>query len=121
MSAAIALIAYARTKGVDVRLVDGTVRLSGTQQAVQQIASPLRPYRDALLCWFQQDAANEASATTSRWQSLAQHYHAHHFGCATCISAGQSRGLRCSTGLELWGAYLHCILSIQQGEHHGQT
>jgi hypothetical protein len=121
MSAAITLIAYARTRGVDVRLVDGTVRLSGSQQAVQQIASPLRHYRDALLRWFQQDPGSEASTTTSQWQSSAQHYHAHHFGCATCISAGQSRGLRCSTGLELWGAYLQSTISIQPGDHHGQT
>ena len=121
MSAALALVAYAQSMGVHIRLIDDTLRLSGSQQAVQQIASSLRQYREVLLRWFQKDPANEAPILTWQWKSLAQRYHVHHFGCVTCISAGQSRGLRCTTGLELWGAYLQSTNSIQSGDHYGST
>jgi hypothetical protein len=119
MSTAFALVAHAQTMGVHIRLIDGTLRLSGSQQAVQQIASTLRQYRDALSCWFQKAPANEAQVLALQWKSLAQRYHVHHFGCATCISAGQLRGLRCSTGLELWGAYLQSTNSMRSGDHLG--
>ena len=41
------------------------------------------------------------------WRELAQAYHAHHFGCSTCIAAGRGAvyGLRCGTGAALWNAY----------------
>ena len=32
-------------------------------------------------------------------------YHQHHFGCKTCIAAGQGRGHRCAIGIGLWIAY----------------
>jgi len=35
----------------------------------------------------------------------ARAYHAHHFACPTCIAAGQGRGRRCATGLDLRRAY----------------
>lgn len=39
------------------------------------------------------------------WQSLADAYHAHHFGCPACIAAGKGYGLRCGAGAALWSAY----------------
>jgi hypothetical protein len=39
------------------------------------------------------------------WHRLAEVYHLHHFGCPTCISAGQGRGLRCGAGAALWTGY----------------
>ena len=41
------------------------------------------------------------------WRELAQAYHAHHFGCSTCIAAGRGAmyGLRCGTGAALWINY----------------
>lgn len=42
---------------------------------------------------------------TEQW--AAQAYHAHHFRCRTCISAGRGTrgGQRCSAGLALWNTY----------------
>lgn len=37
--------------------------------------------------------------------TLAQAYHAHHFNCPTCVSAGIGNGQRCPTGLRLWSRY----------------
>jgi len=39
------------------------------------------------------------------WKPLAEAYHAHHFHCPQCISAGQGCGLRCDFGALLWTAY----------------
>ena len=45
---------------------------------------------------------------TGAEQSAAQAYHAHHFNCHPCITAGQSTmyGGRCAVGLALWNSYL---------------
>ena len=43
--------------------------------------------------------------TTGDWRPLAQAYHAHHFGCPVCVSAGLGYGLRCGAGAALWVAY----------------
>jgi hypothetical protein len=40
-------------------------------------------------------------------QIRAGAYHQHHFGCTTCCSAGQGRGIRCEIGMGLWTAYQH--------------
>lgn len=42
------------------------------------------------------------------WRNLDKAYLEHHFGCATCISAGHRHGgLRCRIGSELWRAYIN--------------
>lgn len=55
------------------------------------------------------EAANDLSLEppthTGDWQSLADAYHAHHFGCPACIAAGKGYGLRCGAGAALWAAY----------------
>ena len=62
-------------------------------------------------------AANEAPESPAQpkpvkhvdqdWKPLALVYHAHHFGCSTCIAAGRGAvyGLRCSTSAALWTSY----------------
>ena len=54
-------------------------------------------------------AANEMEppADPNAWRELARAYHAHHFGCPTCVAGGQGRGLRCGVGASLWGSYQH--------------
>ena len=42
------------------------------------------------------------------WQlreGVHRRYQAHHWGCLTCIGAGQGRGDKCSTGADLWSIY----------------
>lgn len=49
------------------------------------------------------------------WRPLAEAYHAHHFACPTCISAGKGFGLRCGVGASLWTAYAE----HPSGDHPG--
>ena len=39
---------------------------------------------------------------TDSQRSAATQYHRHHFGCPTCIAAGQGYGQRCAEGAPLW-------------------
>ena len=100
------LIRKALDKGVELRLVDGKVKLIGKRAAVDELLGPLRQHKADLLRWLQAPPANDPDqADPAAWKALAQEYHAHHFACITCISAGQGRGLRCGTGAALWSAY----------------
>ena len=49
----------------------------------------------------------EPPADPHAWRKLAVEYHAHHFGCHICISAGRGSmyGLRCGMGAALWINY----------------
>jgi hypothetical protein len=120
VSAAVALIAYAATKNVGIRFSDGKVRLSGTHENVKQVAASFTQYREVLLHWFKQEPSQDQPSPPSERQP-ARNYYAHHFGCATCISAGQLRGLRCFAGLELWGNYLHFANTNHSGGGNGST
>jgi hypothetical protein len=108
MKIAFALIAYAGTHKVEVALAEGNVRLSGRQKNVAHVAYSLKQHRDVLLQWLQQDLAEEASLAPDR-DEASKRYYSHHFVCLTCISAGKFGGLRCYTGLELWGSYIQLI------------
>ena len=100
------LIRKALDKGVELRLVDGKVKLIGKRAAVDEMLGPLRQHKNALLRWLQAPPANDpVPDDPGAWKALAQEYHAHHFACPTCISAGQGRGLRCGTGAALWSTY----------------
>jgi hypothetical protein len=61
--------------------------------------------RHALRTDANQSGIVDATRKATAWKPLAEAYHAHHFHCATCISAGQGRGQRCSNGSMLWTAY----------------
>ena len=45
------------------------------------------------------------------WKPLALAYHAHHFKCVTCITAGKGTkyGPRCGVGAALWTGYQNAI------------
>ena len=120
MSAAVALIAYAKTKNVGVRFRDGKVRLSGTQENIEQIADSFTQYREVLLHWFKQEPSQDQPSDLAERQA-ARKYYEHHFRCVTCISAGQLRGLRCRAGLELWGIYLNSANTNHSGSGNGST
>ncbi len=120
MSAAVALIAYAKTKNVGIRFGDGKVRLSGTHENVKQIAASFTQYRAVLLQWFEQGSCQDQPSPPAERQP-ARDYYAHHFCCATCIGAGQLRGLRCFAGLELWGNYLHLANTNHSGGGNGSA
>ena len=53
------------------------------------------------------DPSSEPPADPHAWRELAQAYHQHHFGCATCSAAGRGvgYGLRCGLGAALWVDY----------------
>ena len=106
MSIACALIAYAGNHKVGVGLAEGKVRLFGRPKNVAHVADSLKQHRDVLLKWLQQSLTNEVSLPPDR-NEASKRYYLHHFDCPTCISAGKFGGLRCYSGLELWGSYLH--------------
>jgi hypothetical protein len=108
MKTAVALIAYAGTHRVEVALAEGKVRLSGVPKNVAHVADSLKQHRDVLLRWLQQELAEETQLAPDLHQ-VSKRYYAHHFACPTCISAGKLGGLRCYTGLDLWGSYLQSI------------
>ena len=104
------LIRRALDAGVELRLVDGKVKLIGKRSAVDEMLGPLRQHKADLLRWLQAPPANDpVPVDPVAWKAIDLEYHAHHFTCPTCISAGQGRGLRCGTGAALWSAYC-CIL-----------
>lgn len=128
MSAA-ALFQSARDAGVELRLVDGKVKITGKKSAVAGLIEPLRQHREDLVRWLENAAIPvavlheeyrlysrltpppepqqepEPSTDPAAWRELAQAYHLHHFACKTCCAGGQGRGLRCGTGAALWRAY----------------
>jgi hypothetical protein len=97
------LIRKALDKGVELRVVDGKVKLCGKRGAMQEFIEPSRQHRDLLLRWLQASQM-QSKPETGAWKDLAAAYHAHHFNCPVCIGAGQGRGLRCGTGTALWSA-----------------
>ena len=106
MSAA-ALVQTALAAGVQLRMVDGKVKATGTKAAVTCLLEPLRQHKADLVRWFTQPPANEPEPPTdpAAWRELSVEYHRHHFNCKTCCAAGQGRGLRCGTGSALWNSY----------------
>ena len=103
------LIRKALDKGVELRLVDGKVKLIGKRAAVDELLGPLRQHKADLLRWLQAPANDPMPVDPAAWKAIDQEYLAHHFACPICISAGQGRGLRCGTGAALWSAYC-CIV-----------
>ena len=99
------LIRRALDAGVELRLVDGKVKLIGKRAAVDELLGPLRQHKADLLRWLQAPASVPVPVDPAALTAIDQEYHSHHFNCPTCISAGQGRGLRCGTGAALWSTY----------------
>lgn len=101
------VLQQAREVGVEVRLVDGRIKAVGTRAAVALVLEPLRQHKADLIRWFTWAPANDPEQPMDRsaWRELAAAYHAHHWTCRTCCTAGQGRGLRCGVGAALWREY----------------
>jgi len=93
------LIRAALDAGVELRFVDGKLKVTGKRKAVECWAPRLAASKTQLL-----EALSPPEPATD-WRPLAAAYHAHHFACPTCIAAGRRYGLRCGLGATLWSAY----------------
>lgn len=104
-----AMIRKALDAGVELRFMDGQLKVTGRRGAVEVWAPLLRPHKQELIRWFTRPAANEVEPPTDRgaWHELADAYHRHHFNCASCQAAGRGTryGLRCAVGISLWIPY----------------
>lgn len=106
-----ALIKRAQDAGLELRLVDGKIKVIGKRSAVDALIEPLRQHKDELIAWFTSAPNDPVPTDPSQWRELARAYHSHHFNCPTCIAGGQGRGLRCGTGSALWSAYSSTVKS----------
>lgn len=106
-----ALIRQASAAGVELRLIDGKVKASGTADALALMVDRLRENKAELLKYFSAYASNDPAPepldSPNAWRELAIEYHDHHFQCPTCQSAGRGAqyGLRCGVGAALWTNY----------------
>ena len=94
------LIRAALDAGVELRFVDGKLKVTGKRKAVECWAPRLAASKTQLL-----EALSPPEPAAIDWRELDRVYLAHHFNCPTCIAAGRGRGLRCGTGSVLWAAY----------------
>jgi len=103
------MIRKALDAGVELRFMDGQLKVTGRRGAVEVWAPLLRPHKQELIRWFTRPAANEVEPATDRgaWHELADAYHRHHFACASCQAAGRGAryGQRCGVGQSLWSPY----------------
>ncbi len=101
------LIRQASAAGVELRLIDGKVKASGTADALALMVDQLRANKVGLVEFLRAANEPEPPAEPGAWRVLAAAYHAHHFACPTCQAAGRGAGygLRCGTGSALWRAY----------------
>ncbi len=100
-----ALIRKALDSGVELAMVDGSVKIIGHRAAVHQWRDQLRQHREEIIRRLTASDDFESMPDPAAWRELARAYHLHHFTCTTCQSAGQGRGMRCGTGSALWTIY----------------
>jgi len=81
------------TSGADFAATDPGK--TGTIPPYNPAAAPAKPPR-----------AQVGDAAWQLREGAHRQYQAHHWGCLTCIGAGQGRGDKCSTGADLWSVYL---------------
>lgn len=87
---------------------NGGLQVAPASRLTQELRDLIRDGKADLLRWFFSTAANESHEQPSEpatWQELPAAYYGHHFGCRTCIAAGQGYGLRCGVGASLWRLY----------------
>lgn len=106
------LIRRALDAGVELRFVDGQLRVAGRRSAVAAWAPQLALHKAVLIEALQSPAID--------WHTLDRAYQAHHWQCPTCQAAGRGRsyGLRCGTGAALWNTYINAPI---QKSHHDRT
>jgi hypothetical protein len=102
-----ALLQQAQESGLQLRLVDGEIKVRGNRVAVEKMLVPLRQHKTDLIRWFTRTPANDpvSDADSAIWRGLHSAYLTHHWACPTCVAAGQGWGLRCGTGSALWRKY----------------
>ncbi len=101
------LIRQASVAGVELRLIDGKVKASGTADALALMVGQLRANKEELVEFLRATNEPEPPADPGAWRELADAYHTHHFKCPTCQAAGRGTqyGLRCGVGAALWITY----------------
>lgn len=104
-----ALIQRAQDAGLELRLVNGKIKVTGKRSAVAALIEPLRQHKQDLIRWFTSANDPEPPADPSQWRELATAYHDHHFKCRICCAAGQGVGRRCTTGMALWTSYCDTV------------
>lgn len=98
----------------------GGLAVAPASHLTDDLRDIIRSSKSLLIDWLSaaNDAASQAPDPTESpldWKDPAAAYHAHHFGCPTCIAAGQGSqyGHRCETGMVLWRAYSQLPVSAQ--------
>lgn len=108
MSDATILIRRALDAGIQLRFVDGQLKVIGKRKAVECWASKLRENKAALI-----KALQPPEPAAIDWRELDRAYQLHHIGCATCVAAGRGYGLRCGAGAALWSSYSTAATGVQ--------
>ena len=109
MSDATTRIRKALDPGVEMRFVDGQLKVTGKRKAVECWAPRLRQHKAELI------EALQAPEPVMDWRELDRAYLAHHVMCKTCQAAGRGRtyGLRCGVGAALWSSYSTAATGVQ--------
>ena len=93
----------------------GGLAVAPSSLLTAELCDLIRSSKAMLVDWLA--AANDGAShapdppeAPADWKERAAAYHAHHFKCATCITAGRGSryGQRCSAGMALWQAYCDC-------------
>jgi hypothetical protein len=108
------VVAQLANAGLNLSLAPaGGLAVTPSSHLTADLRALIRSSKALLIDWL--TAANDAAShapnppeNPSDWKELAAAYHAHHFNCHPCITAGQSimYGERCVVGLALWKNYL---------------
>lgn len=93
------LIKKALDAGVELRFIEGKLKVAGKRTVVEIWAPRLRQHKAELI------EALRPPEPEIDWKPMAAAYHRHHFSCPTCCAAGRGVGLRCGTGTSLWAVY----------------
>ena len=107
------VVAQLADAGLNLSLAPaGGLAVAPSSHLTTDLRALIRSSKALLIDWL--TAANDAAShvpdppeNPSDWKKLAAAYHAHHFLCPTCISAGRGvrYGQRCGAGIALWRAY----------------
>jgi hypothetical protein len=96
----------AASKALDQQIVAAGLSLTPPEQPKPKLATSNTQVPPAT-----QPKAKPVKHIDQDWKPLALAYHAHHFKCAVCITAGKGTryGPRCGVGASLWTGYQNAI------------